>query len=268
MTSAMGTRMHELSHLAMYELRVRNNILQKRAIHVFSENKKHGWGSFIPIMQMYVPQIIDLYADDEIELKVMVINSDRGPHDFFCAPAHVYLNDIADQYDIKIVSNVGAAGHNKGMSDQIGGRVNTFLDHALFVGSLELVLNPQVSVTIANMIITYLNDQFQWDRQQQLERIFWELESADVFEGASPIKSLKIGTGSPKKGIKNFHHAFMDGSVMKYRPNTCYCDVCIRTCFEGHCRQSMYSGDWSRLRRIPIHRCFDRLNNNDNNNNH
>ena len=51
----------------------------------------------------------------------------------------------------------------------------------------------------------------------------------------------------------------MDGTTIKYRQLTDYCDVCIRTAFEGDCFEDRFVGGWWWLANIEPHKTFKQL---------
>ena len=125
LTSGMGTKMVELSHLVLYEKRIVNNTVKQRTYNYFSDQSKHGWYSAIPALNHYMRIRKNALKQN---MKLVYLWSDRGPKDFWCAPSHVYLSDFVKKTKVLICANTTPAGHSKTYHDQIGGTVQTFLD--------------------------------------------------------------------------------------------------------------------------------------------
>ncbi len=81
---------------------------------------------------------------------------------------------------------MGAAGHNKGMSDRVGGTVTSYLDRSMQSGLLQITENG----TKSSQVIKFCNDTLRWDSKHKLPANF-------VYPGNSPFASFNIqGHGS------------------------------------------------------------------------
>ena len=81
----------------------------------------------MPALDWFVREQKKNHLDDGVDLRSLALRSDRGPHDFWCEPNHVYITDISKKNDVIIKHDTSAAYHNKDYHDQIGGTVKTFL---------------------------------------------------------------------------------------------------------------------------------------------
>eukprot|EP01083_Nonionella_stella_P263404 894837_1 len=116
-------------------------------------------------------------------------------------------------------------------------------------GALQITAN---NTTKSSQITAFLRETFEWDRSKKLKRIYWELPAAHVYLGKTPIDSFDIGDC----GIKSYYSAFMNGTMIKYRECSCFCETCIKRLFSGHCRQRVFSGSYHKLNDIPEHKAF------------
>ena len=255
MTSSMGTSLFEISYLVMYEKCVRNNQLQQQTFNIFSDKKMHGWQSFIPAFRTYLIWKQKRLDDKGNQCRCIILHSDRGPHDFFIAPSHVYLHDLAKKFKITINHNVGASQHNKGIADQAGGTVKSFLDREMFCGNLVPINDGS---TMSSQLVKHCVNNFSFDKNKNIRRHFWEMPAQFIHDGNSPFDSFAIGPD--KKGISKYHCALIDGTGIKYRVCSCFCSAELNSLFAvGSCRQQQFCGDWKKLNEIPEHVTFKRL---------
>ena len=171
--------------------------------------------------------------------------------DFWCGPAHIYMQDLVKKYGVSLQANTGAGGHSKAYHDQIMGTVTTFLNGAIKAKKLKF----KAGGTKSSQVIRFLTEHFHHDKQQKLERKFYELPSHLVFMGRSPTKPLDIRG----HGIASFHAAYIGAASIWYRTSSCFCRECVGKLFEVNCTQRLHSGKWIKASRIPQHPSFKSL---------
>ena len=192
---------------------------------------------------------------------MLVLWSDRGPSDFWCAPSHTFMCDLATKHSIKIIANTTAAGHSKWTHDQIGGTVTTFLSRSLNSGQLKINSNS----TKSSQVVLYLNQHFNQSHNNSITRYFHEIPISDVYIGDSPVNSLNIPS-KYGKGIKTYHCALIvpNSTQIKYRICSCYCDQCQNSEFNTTCNQRSFCGRWISIN-IQKHPSYQSLLNKTNN---
>ena len=245
-THGMGLSMMGLSMMVMYERMVRNNQLIETAITTFSDAKTHGWQTAMPVLDYYVTTRKTELQREGIELKLIKLHSDRGPHDFWCSPSHLYLTDIVRKYEVPITHDTTAAGESKSYHDQIGGTIKNYLDRC------NLILDD--AGTRSSQIVAHLKANFHHDKSGKLRRRFWELPANIIYYGSSPCHTFEI-----PKGIKRYHGAYITAKAIWYRTTSCNCTYCVTNMYKKTCPQRIYCGKWVKFAPIPKHLQYSRL---------
>ena len=122
----MGTKLGKIQYLIIVGRWVVDNKLQQMGYNIFSDHTKKGWRSAIPALDWFVDGQKFQFGEWGRPLRLLLLSSDRGPHDFWCGPAHVYLSDIAKKHQVPIKHDTTAASHSKYIHDQIIGTVKAF----------------------------------------------------------------------------------------------------------------------------------------------
>ena len=65
----------------MYQRKIRNNQIIETAINFFGDHEKKGWNTAIPVVDWYLSQKKNEFAKEGKPLKLLILHSDRGPHD-------------------------------------------------------------------------------------------------------------------------------------------------------------------------------------------
>lgn len=247
MTSGMSTKIGKVQYLVMYQRKIRNNKIIETALNLFGDHEKKGWNTFIPILSWYIGAKKVEFSNEGIPLKLLVLHSDRGPHDFWCQPSHVYMSDIAKQHQIPIKHDTTAAGHSKSYHDQIGGTCKSFLDRSADNGQLQLVHGESV----AKQIVRFCRANFSVSHNGKLQREFYHVPESIIYSKGSPFDSPLDIDGY---GIKKFHSAFIsiNGNI-KYRMIACNCKMCCNSLFSRCCNQYLFAGKYIKLPSIPVH---------------
>ncbi len=218
----------------------------KDAYIYMSDEERHGWYSAIPAYSHFVKtrksELKDRY---NIDLKLNVLFSDRGPSDFWCAPFIYYAADIAKSENVSIIPATTASGHGKFIHDQIGGGTKSTSRHALKNGYIKI----KSGESIADKIVEYLNENYS-ESFTGFKRNFHVLKPDEINYRESPIQSFIIGT---KGGITQFHCCSINKSgKIQFRKYLCVCNECIVNEFAKNCGQTAYCGKWLDIKPIKF----------------
>ena len=238
----INTQVPAISILVLYEcLNVDGAI--KDSAHIYVSNQtSHGWYSEIPILTHYYQRLLTELP----EFKLNILYGDRGRGDQWNAPFHGYACELANKFGITIQTNTTASGEGKWLCDQIGGTVSKFILYAVKTGSIKFYAGQSIAATI----VSYCNENFRTSKTDSINRYFYELKESDVKVHSSPVKSLEIGNS----GISDYHCSVVHpGNKLSFRKQSCFCDECISSNFNGDCNQIRYCGKWipTKLSKYP-----------------
>ena len=263
-TSGMGTNLGSISHLIIYERRIVNSEFQEMAYNFFSDYVRHGWFSAIPAISFYMRRRQQQLSEQNVDLKLFNLGSDRCPKDFWCSPSHVYLADIVGQTGVPILANTTAAGHSKTYHDQIGGTTQSHMDKCRANGSFQIKSGESNSV----QAVTFLKRTFKRSQNGSLKRYFYNIPPHMIYTKESPIDRLNIDGN----GIKSHHSVYIEQNRFRYRTVSCHCTICINNSYKRACNNNVYAGKWSSHQSVPVHLKWNALLksvlNNNNNSNH
>ena len=233
--------------MVIYDVCYDGTQLVKSAYIYLSDQEKHAWYSAVPAYKKYLKlRKAELKSKHNIDLKLNILFSDRGPSDFWCAPFIYYAKNIATAISVKTVPTTTASGHGKYIHDQIGGGSKTTTTYGFKNDYIQI--NPGDSV--ASAAIKYLQTHYSSSLSGSINRYFFEIKSEEIKVRESPVHSLEIGTGS---GIKTFHCCRIDtNGVIEFKDYLCPCDECIANEFRGNCNQVSYYGSWLLTKPIKL----------------
>ena len=255
-TSGMGTKLGKIQYLIIVGRWIVDNELQQMAYNIFSDHTKKGWRSAIPALDWFVAGQKYQFEEWGRPLKLLVLSSDRGPHDFWCGPSHVYLSDVTKKHKVPIKHDTTAAGHSKYIHDQIIGTVKGFMDRSFDDGTLQI----QEGVSKAKQLVEFCRANFTESQTGDLQRRYFVLPPHKIYTGDNPLSApLDIGG----RGIKSYHSALIStNGTIKYREVCCNCQQCINSRYTRLCNKTAFAGRYTRLSYMPPHPTFSQLRDN------
>eukprot|EP01084_Bolivina_argentea_P272328 463650_1 len=246
MPVCMGTKRYQiqLGVIVQYRSIPQNSDMSKSEIQTeehfyLSDNTHHGWVSGIPITKSFLSQQINKISQQEgIRIRGVVINSDRGPKDFwtvmFFAFLYLMIGTLAIAY---ILFSTSAVCHGKFDHDRAGGRVVVYLDDSFYNNTIKL----KPGVSIALQITQFLTRTFSTTKDGKTKRFFHYIPSEDIRHAKSALNRIIT---AENKGIKSYHCCLIDQKGIKFRHHLCSHITCFETDFDTDCNEADYCGTW------------------------
>ena len=226
------TKIATVQLCVIYDVCNVNNVLDKSAFTFLSDVTSHGWYSAVPVMRKYIQKRKEDFRRRNVNLKTIILWSDRGPTDFWTSPFVMYTADVCIRNNLNLNISTTAVGHGKWMHDQIGGVIKKIIVYLFKHGYINLT----ESGSIAACIVSYMNSNYRYSADRTITRYFLLLTPQEIRVANSQVPTIK--------GIKSYHNIHIDiNKNIKMREFSCHCAMCLLSDFTS-CTKDMYCNEW------------------------